>query len=141
MHLFGHMKLRKLLSQKFLPEQLKKLKVKICQFSSIGSMGGNPKTWLGNQFLDSLSGGKEFSTDSKFSGLFKSGGPNDMKKVSIFLLVSTSLKLIFPTAEDVRTSLEGYMGGGSLMNYEETSDKQPFMISYLHQWRSDNLGR
>uniref|UniRef100_A0A914EKP4 Tyrosyl-DNA phosphodiesterase n=1 Tax=Acrobeloides nanus TaxID=290746 RepID=A0A914EKP4_9BILA len=118
MHLFGHMKLRKLLSQKFSPEQLKKLNVKICQFSSIGSMGSNPKTWLGDQFLDSLSGGKGFSTN-----------------------MSTSLKLIFPTAENVRTSLEGYMAGGSLMNYKKTSDKQPFMTSYLHQWKSDNLGR
>ena len=67
MHLFGHLKLRKLLTQKFSGEQLKKLKIKICQFSSFGSLGGNLNLWLGDQFLHSLSGGKENSSDGKFN--------------------------------------------------------------------------
>lgn len=53
---FGHLKLRKLLQEKFTPEELKNQKTRIGQFSSIGSLGPNPATWLVDEFLSSLSG-------------------------------------------------------------------------------------
>ena len=52
-----------------------------------------------------------------------------------------SIKLIFPTVENVRTSLEGYLAGGSLMYDHFKVEKQPFVKDLLHQWKSDALGR
>jgi len=53
-------------------------------------LGGNAEQWLTKEFLTSL---KQLSSSS---------------------LESPELKLIYPTVENVRTSLEGYAGGGSL---------------------------
>ena len=53
-------------------------------------MGPNATSWLTKEFLTSL---KQLSTTS---------------------LESPELKLIYPSVENVRTSLEGYMAGGSL---------------------------
>lgn len=60
------------------------------KFSSIGSLGPNPNSWLTKEFLTSL---KQLNSSSS---------------------ESPELKLIYPTVENVRTSLEGYMAGGSL---------------------------
>jgi len=60
------------------------------KFSSIGSLGPNANSWLTKEFLTSL---KQLNSSS---------------------LESPELKLIDPTVENVRTSLEGYMAGGSL---------------------------
>ena len=38
-------------------------------------------------------------------------------------------------------NLEGYMAGGSLMNYKDTYNKQLYLNSYLHIWKSDALQR
>ncbi len=68
-----------------------KFNINICfKFSSIGSLGPNANSWLTKEFLTSL---KQLTSSS---------------------LESPELKLIYPTVENVRTSLEGYMAGGSL---------------------------
>lgn len=51
------MRLRKILTEKFNTNELKKLKTKIGQFSSIGSLGSQAQSWLCDEFLRSLCGG------------------------------------------------------------------------------------
>lgn len=48
---------------------------------------------------------------------------------------------IFPTVENVRTSLEGYSAGGSLPYSIENATKQKYLKQFLHQWRSECRGR
>ena len=91
----------------------------ICQFSSIGSLGAKPESWLIGEFL------KSFTTLSL-------SGP---------VLASSSLKLIFPCVENVRQSLEGYRAGGSLPYSIKTHSKQEYLTKYLHHWKSDDKGR
>lgn len=54
---FGHMRLRKLLSEKYEINELKNLKTIIGQFSSIGSLGSQAQSWLCDEFFRSLCGG------------------------------------------------------------------------------------
>lgn len=54
---FGHMRLRKLLSEKFDVNELNKFKTVIGQFSSIGSLGSQAQSWLCDEFFRSLCGG------------------------------------------------------------------------------------
>jgi len=90
---FGHLKLRQVLNS-FGPSS-KNVDTSwpvVAQFSSIGSLGSTAENWLTGEFLISLStvnGGKSCITKPQ-------------------------LKLIFPSVDDVRNSLEGYIGGSSL---------------------------
>ncbi|KAI1721225.1 tyrosyl-DNA phosphodiesterase domain-containing protein [Ditylenchus destructor] len=113
---FGHMKLRRTLAEKFSADELDKQKLRIGQFSSIGSLGAQPQAWLCDEFLTSLTG-----KNSMISG--------------------TSLKLIYPSVENVRCSLEGWEAGGSLPYNSATNSKQPYLRFFLHQWKSDKLKR
>uniref|UniRef100_A0A5S6R368 Tyrosyl-DNA phosphodiesterase 1 n=1 Tax=Trichuris muris TaxID=70415 RepID=A0A5S6R368_TRIMR len=114
---WGHTKLRHLLN--------KHLKVKvdaswplICQFSSIGSLGVTPERWLLGEFANSL---------KQANGQQIGAPPN--------------LKLIYPSVEDVRRSLEGYEGGGCLPYSFKTAFKQEYLKRFLHRWRSECNGR
>lgn len=80
----------------------------VCQFSSIGSLGPNENSWLCGEFKKCLSACK-----------------NAPK-------VSTSLPIcIYPTIENVLTSFEGVMAGGSLPYGETTHNKQKYLENYL----------
>lgn len=93
----------------------------IGQFSSIGSLGVDESKWLCREWLQSLSSGrKKLNRD-------KSNVP--------------SLKLVFPTVEDVRTSLEGYKAGGSLPYSDANAKRQPYLLDLFHQWKSSHSGR
>uniref|UniRef100_A0A914XB49 Aprataxin and PNK-like factor PBZ domain-containing protein n=1 Tax=Plectus sambesii TaxID=2011161 RepID=A0A914XB49_9BILA len=85
------------------------------QFSSIGSLGAKPETWVCGQFLRSLVGGQPTTNCRPL--------------------------LIYPTVNDVRNSLEGYIAGASLPYQSKTADRQPWLRSLLHRWRSDSHGR
>ncbi|CAF4510621.1 unnamed protein product, partial [Rotaria magnacalcarata] len=87
------------------------------QFSSIGSLGPNANSWLTKEFLTSL---KQLSSSS---------------------LESPELKLIYPTVENVRTSLEGYMAGGSLPYNMQNAMRQTWLVNYLHRWKADHRHR
>lgn len=43
--------------------------------------------------------------------------------------------------EDVRNSIEGYVAGSSLPYSKATSSRQPYLMSMLHKWRCEKLGR
>ena len=119
---FGHMKLRKILSQNC-SESISSDWQVIGQFSSIGSLGKDASVWMTGEFLHSLSSHKS-STPKK-----------------AFLNKSPLFKLVFPSVENVRTSLEGYKAGGSIPYNQATAKKQEYLVSFMSQWRSECLGR
>lgn len=94
------------------------------QFSSIGSLGSNPKQWLEAEFSQSLS------------------SMNPKQKIGFGSLDANSrLRLVFPCVEDVRNSLEGYQAGASLPYARATAAKQPWLKSFFHKWRASKRGR
>ncbi len=57
-------------------------------------------------------------------------------------LESPELKLIYPTVENVRTSLEGYMAGGSLpyVSYFSSLDKWWKSLIRMFKMQCDKVG-
>ncbi|XP_068110666.1 tyrosyl-DNA phosphodiesterase 1 [Hyperolius riggenbachi] len=118
---WGHLRLRKLLREKgSLISGVEAWPV-IGQFSSIGSMGTDQSKWLHSEFSESLKTlGKGMKT------LPKAENP---------------LQLIYPSVDNVRTSLEGYPAGGSLPYGIQTAQKQTWLHSYFHRWKAETSGR
>lgn len=69
--------------------------------SSIGSLGASADSWLTGEFLSSLSSSQSKQKPTLTSALSKQNSQCDMK-------------LVFPTVDNVRNSLEGYDAGGSI---------------------------
>ncbi|XP_034238223.1 probable tyrosyl-DNA phosphodiesterase isoform X2 [Thrips palmi] len=84
----------------------------IGQFSSIGSLGPDPNAWVCSELRAS------FSAPSK---------PMD----------HPSIKLIYPSLDNVKGSHDGLLGGGCLPYQKKTHEKQQWLTSYLHQWQSN----
>ncbi|GFY61074.1 tyrosyl-DNA phosphodiesterase 1 [Trichonephila inaurata madagascariensis] len=117
---FGHLKLRKVLNHHGSPkETVNSDWPVICQFSSIGSLGASPDQWLRSEFCTSLATTQNAPLGSQ----------------------SASLKLVYPTVENVRKSLQGYPAGASLPYSIKVAQKQPYLKHFLHQWKSEKLGR
>lgn len=121
-HCFGHMKLRHVLSRSG-PELAAVAGWPVIgQFSSIGSLGASADVWLCGEWLASISAvrsGRELLNAS----------------------AKPQLQLVFPSVDNVRTSLEGYVAGGSLPYSINTAHRQPWLNTFLHQWKSDSCGR
>ncbi|KAF6020566.1 TDP1 [Bugula neritina] len=115
---FGHLKLRKILQQHGPASDASSWPV-IGQFSSIGRLGANANSWLRGEFMQSLS----------------------MTKGGTLSAPLPDLKLVFPTVENVRNSLEGYQAGGSLPFSQQTYDQQRYIKSFMCEWRSESRGR
>ncbi|KAL5463369.1 hypothetical protein EMCRGX_G032262 [Ephydatia muelleri] len=112
MHQWGHMKLRKVLSQHGPPaSRVDKDWTVIGQFSSVGSLGTSSSQWLCSEWLTSLSACRE----AKLLGARS----------------FPQLQLIFPSVENVRSSLEGYMAGGSIPYDRKVAEKQSYLTGYL----------
>ncbi|XP_007526890.1 tyrosyl-DNA phosphodiesterase 1 [Erinaceus europaeus] len=118
---WGHFRLRKLLREhaQFMSEAASWPVVG--QFSSIGSLGADESKWLCSEFKDSL---VTLGEESRSPGT--SAAP---------------LHLIYPSVENVRTSLEGYPAGGSLPYSIQTAEKQNWLHSYFHKWSAETSGR
>uniref|UniRef100_A0AAR2L1U5 Tyrosyl-DNA phosphodiesterase 1 n=1 Tax=Pygocentrus nattereri TaxID=42514 RepID=A0AAR2L1U5_PYGNA len=117
MEKWGHLKLRKLLSEHTCPVQNAEQWPVIGQFSSIGSMGLDKTKWLAAEFQRTLTTlGKASSSSSP----------------------GTS---VYPSVDNVRTSLEGYPAGGSLPYSIQTAQKQLWLHSYFHRWKAEVTGR
>jgi tyrosyl-DNA phosphodiesterase-1 len=82
----------------------------VCQFSSIGAL--SPK-WL-TAFVSALNAAQQPCTN-----------------------LESSVKLVFPTAEEIRSSLEGYAGGGSVPSNSKNVDKA-FLQPLYHKWSSSS---
>lgn len=114
---FGHMKLRQLLRQ-HCPASITSNWGTVAQFSSIGSLGKKPDQWLTGEFEQTLNTTKSNRLASK-----------------------SAIKLVFPTVENVRKSLEGYIAGRSLPYRKEIDDRQLYLRSFMHKWSSNHINR
>ncbi|XP_062863095.1 tyrosyl-DNA phosphodiesterase 1 isoform X2 [Trichomycterus rosablanca] len=121
MEKWGHLKLRKLLREHTCPVQNAERWPVIGQFSSIGSMGLDKTKWLASEFQRTL------MTLGKTTNSLPSP--------------ETPLLLVYPSVDNVRTSLEGYPAGGSLPYSIQTSQKQIWLHSYFHCWKAETSGR
>ncbi|XP_063727676.1 tyrosyl-DNA phosphodiesterase 1-like isoform X2 [Symsagittifera roscoffensis] len=120
---WGHMRLRNLLEQNkghISTEKTDSMSV-VAQFSSIGSLGASADKWLTSEFLHSLSSPR----------LSPQRGSSQRAE----------LKLVFPSVDDVRCSLEGYAGGTCLPYSSQVANKQPWLTSFMHRWMSVRRGR
>ncbi|XP_035538099.1 tyrosyl-DNA phosphodiesterase 1 [Morone saxatilis] len=115
---WGHLRLRKLLYDQTDPVPGEERWPVIGQFSSIGSMGLDKTKWLAGEFQRTM------TTLGKSS--LRSDPP---------------MHLVYPSVEDVRTSLEGYPAGGSLPYSIQTAQKQLWLHSYFHRWKANTTGR
>ncbi|XP_066531723.1 tyrosyl-DNA phosphodiesterase 1 isoform X1 [Hoplias malabaricus] len=120
MEKWGHLRLRKLLSEHTCPVQNAEEWPVIGQFSSIGSMGLDKTKWLAAEFQRTL------TTQGKASSSSSPG---------------TSMLLVYPSVDNVRTSLEGYPAGGSLPYSIQTAQRQLWLHSYFHRWKAETSGR
>ncbi|XP_033639145.1 tyrosyl-DNA phosphodiesterase 1-like [Asterias rubens] len=123
MNKWGHLKLRQVLKDRGPKESDVKSWPVIGQFSSVGSLGPDKDKWLCSEWLQSMAQCR--GVGRKMQG--ESG--NKM------------LKLIFPSKDNVRTSLEGYPAGASIPYGIKTAKKQLYFNSFLHQWVSNSRGR
>ena len=114
---WGHLKLRRLLASHVIKTDPSWPVVG--QFSSIGSMGKDKDSWLCGELLTS------------FASCKGNTGPRKLPNI----------KLVFPSVDDVRCSLEGYPAGGSIPYTKATADKQPWLADFMHRWESPHCGR
>lgn len=122
MNLWGHLQLKQIIGSRprkeFLDLNTAETRQSsyqiIAQASSIGSLGKTPDSWLSGEFLKSLS----------------SHNRNDYSS-------QKCLKLVFPSAENVRTSLEGYDAGLSIPYDINTHRKQAYVRNFLHSWQAN----
>ena len=114
---WGHLKLRKLLKEYVI--RTDPSWPVIAQCSSIGSLGKDRDAWLCSELLAT------FSSTKNDAGLRR----------------MPSCKLIFPSVDDVRCSLEGYPAGASLPYSSSTASKQPWLTALMHRWKAGHCGR
>ncbi|KAL7526266.1 hypothetical protein ACHAXR_002762, partial [Thalassiosira sp. AJA248-18] len=110
-HNFGYLKLRKAVidwvcSHRQNSKQPSSPKPIVCQFSSIGSLN---EKWL-NQFLSAIDYSSTRDVDPIKNDSQKGGkkGPKDNQPP----VLSSRMKIVWPTMDEIRTSVEGYQGGG-----------------------------
>lgn len=115
---WGHARLRDVLPKSNNNERTDQM---IAQFSSIGSLGPSSDAWLTAEFLESLSTGLSTNGASK--------------------LQSSLLKLVFPTVEEVRNSLEGYDAGNSIPYDFKNHMKQAYLRQHFHHWQAEKTHR
>ncbi|KAG9325135.1 hypothetical protein KVV02_003552 [Mortierella alpina] len=119
---WGHLKLRAVLRQQVeIPRESVQSSRVVCQISSIGSLGKSSQDWLRGEFETSLNA-------HRHSNYMASG--------------NADLCVVFPTADNVRTSLEGWTMGGSLPFQSTSYAKQAHYLNpLLHSWRAIKSGR
>jgi tyrosyl-DNA phosphodiesterase-1 len=157
MHNYGHLKLRRILGQeKF--DSLYKHSSYICQISSIGSLSDK---WI-REFLQSISscagytlhsqnltedGSDYFIESSQNNEGVQSENRNDrskksqksLKKVTSADKEEKDFKIIWPTVEFVRESIDGYMSGASLCFSQK--NLKPLLMKYFHHYIPWQPGR
>lgn len=121
---WGHMKVRKVLGKQGPQASFVKNWSVAGQFSSVGSLGADQSKYLCGEWLQSMLSAKGVGT------LYAA------KDVTI-----KTLKLIFPSKENVRTSLEGYPAGASIPYNIQNARKQQYFHAFLHKWKADKRGR
>ncbi|RUS34182.1 hypothetical protein BC938DRAFT_482062 [Jimgerdemannia flammicorona] len=116
---WGHLRLRSVLEQHVvIPDECRDRSTVVCQFSSIGSLTTSD-TWFREVFGASLSSAKNRRQCR-----------------------DPTLKMVFPTVEDVKDSLEGWNSGGSIpFDHNNYMKQKAWMRNYLCKWRGIRSGR
>lgn len=138
---YGHLKLRACLEREpeGFPANFCKTPV-LAQYSSIGNLSS---TWLSN-FCDSLSAGRvgkraeEPASAVAGSGTVGShlwGSPLGPPPGGL-----AGLRLVWPTTEEVRNSVEGWFAGGSIPGYPDKVRKD-FLQRHYCRWGGEMAGR
>ncbi|GJQ83438.1 hypothetical protein Trydic_g14216 [Trypoxylus dichotomus] len=86
------------------------------QASTLGSLGKTPAEWLRSVMLRTLA-------------THKQGQPTGNSHAT--------LNIVYPTVDNVMTSLFGAEGGGCLPYAKNIHEKQKWLKDYLHQWKAD----
>jgi len=126
MNKYGYLKLKTCLENEpgGFPRNFRRAPI-VCQYSSIGSLSTK---WLAS-FIESLSAGK--ITEATNSSLGPpSGGVAD----------PSNIHLIWPTAEEVQNSIEGWFAGGSIPGYPEKVQRD-FLQQYYRRFGGQVAGR
>jgi tyrosyl-DNA phosphodiesterase-1 len=118
---FSHLKVKESLSQLVVDPKCSSDDILIGQFSSMGSLGKDETSWLTSEWFNAMSSAPK--PDAVLSN------PREQ------------LKLIFPTVDDVRNSLEGYSAGDSIPYDTKNSDKQQYLLKYMHSWSAERTRR
>lgn len=116
-YLFGHGRVAHLLGQHSAP--IDDSCPVVAQSSSIGSLGPNIQTWINSDIVPS------FRRDS---------APIGIRRLPAF-------KMIYPSFGNVKSSHDDLLGGGCLPYSKQVNDKQPWLKSYLQQWKSSKRYR
>jgi len=98
----------------------------VVQISSIATLGAND-TWLQRTLFDSLS-----ASESPPQPPSASSKPVESRP---------SYKLVFPTADEIRRSLDGYASGGSIHTKIQSpaqSKQLQYLRPLLHHWANDS---
>ncbi|TPX62459.1 hypothetical protein SpCBS45565_g07020 [Spizellomyces sp. 'palustris'] len=115
---WGHLRLRSVLEEVTIGEQCQSKSIVVGQFSSIGSLGTSDE-WLTQEFGASLSTARNLAECRP-----------------------PSIRLVFPTVENVRSSLEGWAAGNSIpFDSKNWAKQQHYMRPRMCIWRADAAGR
>ncbi|XP_070490380.1 probable tyrosyl-DNA phosphodiesterase isoform X2 [Chironomus tepperi] len=114
---FGHLRVQELLSKHSAP--IDDSCPVIVQASSIGSLGATPSAYLLGEIASS------FSRDS---------APVGIRKIP-------TVKLIYPSLNNVLNSHDNIMGGGCLPYDAKINERQLWLKDYLYQWRCSSRDR
>ncbi|KAF9171792.1 tyrosyl-DNA phosphodiesterase 1 [Mortierella sp. AD011] len=119
---WGHLRLRAVLRQQVeLSKECTHGSKIICQISSVGSLGKNSQDWLRGEFEASL---------------------NTHRNSNYMNSNKADFCVIYPTAENVRTSYDGWSMGGSLPFRTTSYNKQAHYFNpLLHSWQAVKSGR
>lgn len=138
------MKLRRALKKEKMPEIFFSEAASICcQFSSVGSLTDN---WVQGEFGGTCSKGKKRTEGDTTQGNNKEKGKEKGKhatgkkgKESASSLCK--VKLIWPTVDFVRNSVDGYPAGGSLCF--SNKNRKPFLdpLFYVYEPMQEGRGR
>ncbi|XP_058804386.1 probable tyrosyl-DNA phosphodiesterase [Phymastichus coffea] len=116
--LYGHKRLFNILSKHaVLPQSAQEWPI-IAQSSAIGVFGKGYHGWLQNQFAHTMAMEKDKS-----------------------IIKFPEFKYIFPSQLNYSQSFDSQMGVTCLMYNEDNHKKQPWIKSFLHEWKSDKIDR
>ncbi|KAL7466338.1 hypothetical protein ACHAXS_006654 [Conticribra weissflogii] len=124
---FGYLKLRKTIIEKVCNQHDSKTSSRrapvLCQISSIGSLSSK---WL-YQFASALDSSSTQTTDPVNNRFPEKDQPH----------LASKLRIIWPTSEEIRNSIEGYRGGGSVPGTMKNIAKE-FLVPLYHRWTTNS---
>jgi hypothetical protein len=130
MHRYGHMRLRAVLAREPLAPKFAQAPI-VAQFSSLGSIS---EKWLADELRASMA-----AHAPPRGGAAAAAGTTNASAALMANASLPPLRIVWPTVESVRTSLEGWSAGGSLCC--DTKNMKPMLQRYLHVWDGEGQRR